>query len=128
MTGLAAVWISIAFQAFGKRCKDYSSAPKAKAYHPAVDRTLLSCQKKKDMGGPPKIGGTPPKWMVNILENPIFLMDDFGGKTPFFLETPIKLSFTSSDSLKKKKPDLSTTFRITSRHFRGLGTFPRPIN
>ena len=48
----------------------------------------------------------------------------WGGK-PLFLETPTSLSFTSSDSFHKKTPpDLSTTFRITSRLFRGLGNFP----
>ena len=31
----------------------------------------------------PKIGGTTPKWMVKIMENPI-KMDDLGGK-PIFL-------------------------------------------
>ena len=36
----------------------------------------------------PKIGETPPKWMVNIMENPI-KMDDLGGLNPLFLETPI---------------------------------------
>ena len=30
----------------------------------------------------PKIGGTPPKWMVKIRENPI-KMDDLGGTTIF---------------------------------------------
>ena len=30
-----------------------------------------------DMGGTPKIGGKPPKWMVKIMENPI-KMDDLG--------------------------------------------------
>ena len=35
-----------------------------------------------------KIGVFPPKWMVKISENPI-KMDDLGGKTPYFLETPI---------------------------------------
>ena len=28
--------------------------------------------------------GIPPKWMVKIMENPIFLMDDLEGKTPYF--------------------------------------------
>ena len=28
----------------------------------------------------PKIGGNTPKWMVKIMENPYFLMDDLGGK------------------------------------------------
>ena len=34
----------------------------------------------------PKIGGTPPKWMV-YSGKPYFLMDDLG--VPLFLETPI---------------------------------------
>ena len=41
------------------------------------------------MGVEPKIGGkTPPKWMVNIMENPIKILewDDLG--VPLFLETP----------------------------------------
>ena len=38
------------------------------------------------MGVEPKIGGTPPKWMVYFMENPI-IMDDLGG-LPLFLETP----------------------------------------
>ena len=35
----------------------------------------------------PKIGGTPPKWMVKIMENPI-KMDNLGVRVPLFLETP----------------------------------------
>ena len=35
-----------------------------------------------------KIGGTPPKWMVIILENPI-KMDDLEGCFPLFSEAPI---------------------------------------
>ena len=37
-------------------------------------------------GGGSKNRGTqtPPKWMVKIMENPYFLMDDLGGKTPIF--------------------------------------------
>ena len=35
----------------------------------------------------PKIRGKPPKWMVKIMENPIFLMDDL--EVQLFLETPI---------------------------------------
>ena len=31
----------------------------------------------------PKKGGNPPKWMVKIMENPYFLMDDLG--VPLFL-------------------------------------------
>ena len=34
-------------------------------------------------GGPPQIGGKPPKWMVKIMENPIKI-DDLGGKNPIF--------------------------------------------
>ena len=39
----------------------------------------------RDLGGPPKIGGKPPEWMVKIMENPI-KMNDLG--VPLFLETP----------------------------------------
>ena len=86
MTGLAAVWISIAFQAFV--FNDDISAPKAEqSYKQKHTIPLLTVHfyhvKKKDI-----------------------------------------LSFTSSDSFKKTPPDLSTTFSITSRLFRGLGTFP----
>ena len=35
----------------------------------------------------PRIGGKPTKWIVKIMENPNFLMDDLG--VPLFLETPI---------------------------------------
>lgn len=54
MTGLAAVWISIAFQAFGKRCNDDISAPKAKqSYKQKHTIPLLTVHfyhvKKKDM-------------------------------------------------------------------------------
>ena len=38
------------------------------------------------MGGPPKIGGKNPKWMVKIMEN-LIKMDDLG--VPLFLKTPI---------------------------------------
>ena len=41
------------------------------------------------MGGNPKIGGKPPKWMVKIMENPIFCMDDLGGKPTIFGNTHI---------------------------------------
>ena len=44
------------------------------------------------MGGPPKIGGKPPKWMVYFMENPI-KMDDLGGFPKMdgenFMENPI---------------------------------------
>ena len=40
------------------------------------------------MGGNPKIGVFPPKWMVYIMELPI-KMDDLEGKNPRFLETSI---------------------------------------
>ena len=46
----------------------------------------------------PKIGGTPPKWMVKITENPI-KMDDLGGKTRLFLETSISTFFKNDVSL-----------------------------
>ena len=38
----------------------------------------------------PKIGGkleNPPRWMVKIMENPIFLMDDLG-VFPYFRKHP----------------------------------------
>ena len=38
------------------------------------------------MGVEPKIGGTPPKWMVKIMENPIKI-DDLGG-FPYFWKHP----------------------------------------
>jgi len=37
----------------------------------------------------PKIGGKPPKWMVKIMENPYFLMDDLGGTPTIFGNTHI---------------------------------------
>ena len=43
--------------------------------------------------GVSKNRGTP-KWMVNIMENPI-KMDDLGA--PLFLETPICLNFSQTD-------------------------------
>ena len=51
------------------------------------------------MGGLPKIGGKPPKWMVKIRETPI-KMDDLGGGPPLFLETPILLP--NKKSLEKR--------------------------
>ena len=52
------------------------------------------------MGVEPKIGGTPPKSMVKIMENPIN-MDDLGGTTIFgnihitcwFVDTPLIFEF-----------------------------------
>ena len=41
----------------------------------------------------PKIVGNYPKWMVKIMEKPIFLMDDWGGKPPIFGNTHIKQMF-----------------------------------
>ena len=38
----------------------------------------------------PKIGGTPPKWMVKIMENPT-KMDDLGGKPHYFWKHPYQL-------------------------------------
>ena len=48
----------------------------------------MRCPKIADfeMGGTPKIGNFPPKWMVKMLGKPYFLMDDLG--VPKFLETP----------------------------------------
>ena len=43
-----------------------------------------------DMWVFPKIRDTP-KWMVKRMENPIFLMDDLGGKTPIFWKHPYVL-------------------------------------
>ena len=40
------------------------------------------------MGGNPKIGGTPPNWMVKIMENPI-KHGMIWGENPLFSETPI---------------------------------------
>ena len=48
----------------------------------------------QNMGVNPKIGGTPPKWMVKIMENrnPMNKWDDLGGKkTPIFGSIPIWL-------------------------------------
>ena len=37
------------------------------------------------LGGNPNIGGgTPPKWMVDFMEKPYFLMDVLGGKPTIF--------------------------------------------
>jgi len=44
------------------------------------------------MGSFPKIGVFPAKWMVKIAENPIFLMDDLGGKPPYFWKHPISIN------------------------------------
>ena len=41
-------------------------------------------------GGFQKIGGKPPKWMVNIMENPI-KMDDLGGKPTIFGNTQMEI-------------------------------------
>ena len=43
------------------------------------------------MGGNPKIGGKPPKWMVKM-ENPIFVWMIWE-ENPLFLETPIFVQF-----------------------------------
>jgi len=43
-----------------------------------------------DMGVFAKIGGKPPKWMVNIMENPM-KMDDLGGKPHYFGKHPYTL-------------------------------------
>ena len=36
----------------------------------------------------PKNRDGPPKWMVKIMGKPYFLMDDLGGKTPYFWKPP----------------------------------------
>ena len=46
--------------------------------------------------GVSKNNGTPT-WMVNIMENPIFLMDDLG--VPLFLETSSRVNRFSLDKL-----------------------------
>ena len=45
--------------------------------------------RRRYLGGNPKIGGFPPKWMVKIMENPV-KMDDLG--VPLFSETSILAS------------------------------------
>ena len=41
--------------------------------------------------GVSKNKGGPPKWMVKIMENPIFFMDDFGVKPTIFGNIHIQL-------------------------------------
>ena len=41
------------------------------------------------MGGSKNRGNFPPKWMVKIMENPIYLNGWFGGKTPLFSDISI---------------------------------------
>ena len=68
-------------------------------------RTPSCCQTLK--GVIPKIGGKPPKWMVQM-ENPI-KMDDLGGFSPLFLETPKEISHSATLDLHWKpwKPKYS---------------------
>ena len=61
------------------------------------------------MGGPPKIMGFPPKWMVYIGKTPL-KWDDLG--EPIFLETPIIMGNGWVGPRKNPGPTCAAEFKV----------------